>query len=628
MCGICGWYSRRNADEKCLKEMTDSMLHRGPDDSGEKILTTWDGWSIGLGHRRLSIHDLSSAGHQPMSYLNDRVTVVFNGEIYNYLELKKELTDYSFRSSSDTEVLLAAYVHWGVSFVNHLNGMFAIALFDSESEKLILARDRIGKKPLYYWISAMGTLVFASELKPLMKYPGFHPEINRDVLSRFLFQQYINAPDSIFEGVSKLEPGGYLVYRKGKLEKESYWDISKRYREMREKPIHDYREAKEGLKKRLRKSVSERLFSDVPVGCFLSGGYDSSLVSAIAQETLGDVPLKTFSIGVADGSFDEAVFAKKIAAFLGTEHTEYYCSESDMLRLLPEVSKYFDEPFADSSQIPTMLVSKLAKKEVSVVLSGDGGDELFCGYNIYSDIRLEQLLDPLGAVVYAAGKAMGLEKRFPYPVRAIAENRNKKTKTQAGGLFYEKVISSLVLPSGNPLSQKYEFDDRYPEKNWQIRRMLLDMETYLPGDILCKVDRASMKYSLEARCPILDKEIIEYSFRLDHKMKFYRGIKKRILKDIAYEYLPRELLDREKSGFGIPYDSWMRKPVLSERIRGYAERGYLQKQGIFAPDYTHAFVTRYLEQGDQGRGTGENYARIVWAFFIFQMWAEYYGLNE
>ena len=624
MCGICGFVSKQNITMEQLKKMNDTMYHRGPDDSGEEIFQMKDGYQIGMAQRRLSIMDLSPLGHQPMHSCDKRVSVVFNGEIYNFLELRKELTDYPFQSSCDTEVIIAAYLKWGIECIHRFNGMFAICLYDRETDDVYLVRDRIGKKPLYYEIEG-GNLIFASEIKPLMAREGFSRKIRTEVLSRFLFQQYINAPDSIFENVYKLEPGSILKYHYGEIKTWKYWDIKEVYHKMQENPVLDYEQAKEELKVLLKKAVSSRMIADVPLGAFLSGGYDSSLMTAIAQEHSTE-PVKTFSIGFNEDRYNEASYAKRVADYLGTKHTELYIDEKEMFDLVESIPEYYDEPFADSSQIPTMLVSKLARQNVTVALSGDGGDEFFCGYNIYENVRQAQMLDLLGGMTHGVCalpglKQMRMEEKLPFRVRVIAGNRNKETKTQFGAGNYVVRAGKMVLGEGIPCH--YPTESTYQVSDWQILRMLLDMDTYLPGDILCKVDRASMKYSLEARCPILDKDVMEYSFRMSHKLKYDKGNKKRILKDIAYDYIPKELLDRPKVGFGVPLDKWLRGP-LKEQLMDMCNRDYLRRQGIFDADFVADMIEDYMRTGDGGPATGANYSKLSWSFFTFQQWYRAY----
>lgn len=692
MCGICGYISRTVIGREQLSRMNDTMKHRGPNDAGVELFEAAGGYTVGLAQRRLSIQDLSPLGHQPMASADGRLEVVFNGEIYNFLELKKELSEYPYRSSCDTEVILAAYLRWGIGMVDHLGGMFAIALFDRQEQAVYFLRDRIGKKPLYYTFYD-GRLVFGSELKPLMAAPDFPRELRRDVLPRYLYQGYINAPDTIFAHTYKLEPGCWMKVAltgaaaksglsEASAELHRYWDVAEVYHAKSADPVEDYGEAKEGLRAELRHAVSERMIADVPLGAFLSGGYDSSLVSAVAQELAMEQtgrPLKTFCIGFDDPAYDESPFAEKVAAHLGTDHTTMKIGEKDMLDLVESIPQYFDEPFADSSEIPTMLVSSLARKQVTVALSGDGGDEFFCGYNIYAKLHEAQRLDALGAAAHAVGKIGGLGRYYPFRVRVIAENRDPETKTQllsgnyvsrayrmcgvsgadaqngAGACGGQEqtgsrcgvsradvqngvgvrelqgktgsrcgVTAPLVQPGGQAvLPAGYPIESRYGVKDWQIRRMLLDMDTYLPGDILCKVDRASMKYALETRCPILDPEVMEYSFRIPHRFKYDGKDKKHILKDLARDYIPGELLDRPKKGFSVPLDKWLRGPLRAQLL-DFAREERLRAQGLFDAAYTYAFVAQYLETGDRGAMSGENYSKLVWSFFVFQQWYEMY----
>ncbi len=629
MCGICGYIGRKSITLEQLKAMNDTMYHRGPDDSGEEIYEMGGGWRAGFAQRRLSILDLSALGHQPMHSPDGRVSIVYNGEIYNFRELREELADYSFRSDCDTEVIIAAYLKWGIQCVERFNGMFAIALYDRRTEEIFLVRDRIGKKPLYYWYEN-SELVFASELKPIMKCPGFTGEIEARVLSRYLFQQYINAPESIWKKVYKVEPGAVLRYLHGEISTWKYWDIKEVYRQAQQNRVKEYCDAKEQLKALLKKSVRMRMIADVPLGSFLSGGYDSSLITAIAQEC-SDSPVKTFSIGFHEERYNEAKYARAVAEYLGTNHTELYIDEQDMFDLVESIPQYYDEPFADSSQIATMMVSKLAREQVTVALSGDGGDEFFCGYNVYDNVARAQRLDRLGGMVHSICSVPGvrqlrLEDRLPFKVRVIAGNREKGSKTQFGAGNYP--IRARAMVKTMPAEEKvvpvhYLNESSYGVENWQIRRMLLDMDTYLPGDILCKVDRAAMKYSLESRCPILDKEVMEYSFCIPHEYKYSNGNKKYILKDIAYDYIPKELLERPKVGFGVPLDKWLRGP-LREQVLDYSSYDYLKKQDIFDAEYVSDMIEGYLLTGDAGPATGANYSKLAWSFFVFQQWYRKY----
>lgn len=637
MCGICGYLSKRIITEHELSVMNDTMKERGPDDSGTQLWELPGGRTLGMAQRRLSILDLSELGHQPMSTPDGRLSLVYNGEIYNYRELREELPEYSFRSNCDTEVILAAYLKWGIRCVERFNGMFAFALYDRESGELFLARDRMGQKPLYYWKSG-DQLVFASVLAPIMKCPGFQGKIRKEVLPRFLFQEYINAPETILEDVFKVEPGTVLTWHaaSSRMTSYRYWDVSERYEAMQSEPVSDFGEAKEQLKELLRSAVRRRMIADVPLGSFLSGGYDSSLISAIAQEQLGSTPLQTFSIGFEEKDYDESPYAAAIAEYLGTDHTQRIIGEQDLLELVSDLPKLFDEPMSDSSQIPTMLVSKLAREKVTVALSGDAGDEFFCGYGIYDLVRKAQELDGIGRLAHGIGqlplgRGKKLEDCYPFRVQVISANRNPKTRTQFGAGSYVELAGRLVQRrEGDPLLPvNYETEDRYPSENWQITRMLLDMDTYLPGDILAKVDRASMKYSLENRCPFLDPEVMLYSYRLDHDLKYHREksgwSKKYILKQLAGDYIPRELLERPKKGFSVPLGKWLSGP-LREQLLTYGNAQFLKEQGIFNPEEVTQLIAKFLSEGDKGAGTGQNYSGLLWSFFVFQQWAAYWKL--
>ncbi|MDO4294394.1 MAG: asparagine synthase (glutamine-hydrolyzing) [Eubacteriales bacterium] len=657
MCGISGFISKKRITAGQLTAMNDTMRHRGPDDAGVEIFPASEGYSVGLAQRRLSILDLSPLGHQPMHAADGRVSLVYNGEIYNFRELREELSDYPFRSQCDTEVILAAYERWGMACLERFNGMFAIALFDRESQELYLVRDRIGKKPLYYWLDGEN-LVFGSELKAIMACPGFSGRINRDVLPVYLYQQYIPEPDTVFKDVRKVRPGEVVRFAvrpsghspaamdkpaaadglvaadgpaaadelsamSGHLSSFRYWSVAERYREGISDPVTDYGQAKAELKALLQKSVRRRMIADVPLGTFLSGGYDSSLVTALAQEA-SEAPVKTFSIGFAEKEYDESVYAGQVARCLGTEHTERIITEGEMLSLVDSIPRYFDEPMADSSQIPTMLVSELARSQVTVALSGDGGDEFFCGYQMYRKLAQAQRLDGLGGLVYGISRLPGFQQagflsHLPFSVRTIAQNRDKRYKTQ---LCSDRYLACIKELTGTD-QVRFDREGGYGVSDWQIRRMLLDMDTYLPGDILCKVDRASMKYSLEARCPLLDRDVMEYSFRLPHRFKDHKGCQKYILKEIAYDYIPRELLERPKSGFSVPLGKWLQGP-LRERLTDYASPDFVRRQGLFEPETVQKLVQGWLASGDGGAYSGSNYSRILWAFFILGQWYETY----
>ena len=625
MCGICGFMSRQNISKASLQKMNKLLEHRGPDDHGEEIFHDGE-YVVGLAQCRLAIMDLSDLGHQPMSSLDGRFTIVFNGEVYNFRDLRKKLSKYyDFKSECDTEVILASYSVWGKKCVNYLNGMFAFCIYDRKYGQLFLARDRVGKKPLYYWLDKEShTFVFASELKSIMCFPTFHDEMDVSIVPVFLYHQYINAPNTIYKNVKKLEQGKYLVFGKQKIEKGKYWDIIDVYNKGIQNILSDYQEAKYELMNCLAESVKKRLVADVPVGIFLSGGYDSSLIAALAQREAGKNKLKSFSVGFTEDDIDESVYAKKIAGYLGTDHVELICTESDLLNLIDDLPFYFDEPFADPSLIPTMAVAKLAKNDVKVVLSGDGGDEFFCGYTYYDQIRAAQLLYPFGKVLHHIGKVTGTEDKFPFRVKVISQNTEKLYQTQIRSRSYEDCVNEMVLTDA-PVTVKYDELKYINVSNWQVRRMLLDIDSYLANGILAKVDRATMKYALECRCPILDMNVMELSFRMMHKFRYDRGIKKRILKDITHSFIPEKLINRPKMGFNIPLDKWLRGG-LKERILSFSEESYLRRQGIFNPVFCSRVIHDYLKNGNHGVNTGENYQNICWNFYIFQEW--YYRWKE
>lgn len=624
MCGICGFYSKNRETLDNLIEMNNTLIHRGPNDHGEEIyIGKTSEYGIGLAHRRLSIVDLSVKGHQPMHSFDKRVSLVFNGEIYNFQELKEELRDYPFQSNCDTEVIIAAYLKWGIQCVDRFNGMFAIALYDREDEALYLIRDRIGKKPLYYYLKDEN-IYFASELKPLMVNPHFEKRINEEIISKYLYRQYINAPDSIFENTYKLEPGGILKFVKGNVEKWKYWDIADTYKTKH--TTLTYEEALCEFEVLMREAIQKRMVADVPVGEFLSGGYDSALVCALAQ-SLSDTPIRTYSIGFEEENLDEAPFAKQIASHLGTKHTEHYISEEEMFNLVDSIPYYFDEPFADSSQICTMLVSELAKQDVTVVLTGDAGDEFFGGYTIYDKLLSAQKMNTLGSLLHYFYKIPGANKikdfrTLSLPLKIAAESMDPNVKTQTGTAYYLNILRNLLLCKKqicglDPVEEKYE------EQSWAYRRMLIDMDTYLPGDILCKVDRSSMKYSLEARCPFLDKNIMEFSLGLPLEFKIRNGNLKSLIKDLVYRYIPKEMMDRPKQGFSVPIEKWLRSQ-LKEELLSYVERDYLIRQNIFEVDATRQFIQDFVVNGDKGKKTGQNYTKFAWAYYVFQKWYEKY----
>lgn len=614
MCGICGYISKRELNDDILTEMRDTMTHRGPDDAG-----LWQGHSedgyVGLAHRRLSIFDLSKLGHQPTVCDDGNYVIAYNGEVYNFKEIRDSLIKcgYSFSSECDTEVVLKSYICWKEQCFLYFNGMFAISIWDKKRNSLILARDRMGVKPLYYYFNPLsGDFVFSSELKPIMKYPGFKKNIRTDMLGNFLCNKYIASPNTIFEKTWKLSPGSYLVFSNNKITINQYWNLIEK-KNIGEKVLNkDFNGCKHNLDEILNSAVKTRLAADVPVGTFLSGGIDSSLVTAIAQK-YSNRPIQTFTIGFYDKERDEAVRARAIAKYLGTDHTELYVGEKEILEMLDELPKYFDEPFSDSSQLPTMLVSKLAAENVTVSLSGDGGDELFCGYKMYDWTYIAQKADLLGAILYHIPGMNRMKEHFQPELRAFINNRNQKRKTQ----LYIDVMTEQAkgLIGVNEFDPKFECESKLDYKKWQERRMLLDMMTYLPDEIMTKTDRASMKYSLEVRNPLLDYRVVETSFTIAHKYKYSRFDKKHILKELAYDYVPKELLNQPKKGFGIPLQRWLRTTLRPE-IKKYTDKNLLRNQEIFNPDAVSVLVY------NQRKSNKIMYSSMLWSLYVFQRWWE------
>lgn len=627
MCGICGYISQNEYPGNIIREMNDTMYHRGPDDAGTYCYRFRNGRYLAIGQRRLSILDLSKAGHQPMFTEDGKLAIVYNGEVYNFKELRKQLINkgYLFKSNCDTEVILYLYQEYGIECLERLNGMFALGIVDFEREKVLLVRDRMGKKPLYYYMSEdRRTFIFASELKPLIKFPEFHKEVRTELISSFLVNKNFTSPDTVFENTYKLEPGQYVIWENGELSFGRFWDLLKQYEKNSVSQIEDYEVAKKQLRKLLLDSIEKRMVADVPVGTFLSGGIDSSIVTAYAKE-VSDKKVRTFTIGFYAKERNEAEYAKAVARHLGTKHTELYISEKELIEQVRDLVHYYDEPFSDSSQIPSMLVSKLAKEDTTVILSGDGGDELFCGYEMYDWAWLAQKMDFMGEVGYhICGlpliKKMNLIQKMPDKAAALLMNRNPSYKIQLFNDVREKYTSDMVV--GESISSKNVFEEEIHKlsavaHNWQMQRMLLDMRTYLADEILMKMDRASMKYSLEVRCPILDYRIVEYSFSLPHKFKYALGNKKKILKDLAYEVVPRRLLDRPKQGFGVPLAKWLRGELYNQLMH-YADKKILKRQNIFEAEKVHELINIVLKVDSP------QYSAIVWGFFVFQMWYQEY----
>jgi len=635
MCGFSGCLGGPNIGKKILSLMGELIIHRGPDDCG-----VWldDIAQIGMSHQRLSIVDLSTAGHQPMISSSGRYVVSFNGEIYNHLDLRSQLAVSSWQGHSDTETLLAAVVAWGLEeTLKRCEGMFALALWDREQRQLYLARDRIGEKPLYYgWQGEGGnaSFLFGSELKALKAHPSFQGEINRDAITLFLRHNCIPASYSIYQGISKLPPGTYLTVSLNSREPKisSYWSAE----EIAKKGVEtEYKGSDivllDELEDLLQQSVKQQMISDVPLGAFLSGGIDSSLIVALMQQQSSQA-VKTFTIGFSESGYNEAEYAKAVAKHLKTDHTELYVSPKEAMDVIPQLPQLYDEPFSDSSQIPTFLVSKLAQEHVTVSLSGDAGDELFCGYNRY--LLTDRLWDKLSLL--PASLRRGLANVVTTISPAIwsnllgflsHKNIGDKIHKGAGVLgsssadeIYLGLISHWGTPESIVLNSK-EPDTLLNREMLKIsnltqvqKMMLLDLLTYLPDDILTKVDRAAMGVSLETRAPFLDHNVVEFAWRIPMNFKVRNGESKWALRQILYKYVPKELIERPKMGFGVPIDSWLRGPLM-----GWAEslldETRLSQEGFLNP----ALIRKKWDEHLSGR---RNWQYQLWDVLMFQAWLE------
>lgn len=631
MCGICGKIAN-HIDKRILEEMTDAMYDRGPNAKGTYIASV-AGREVGLGHRRLSIFDTSEGANQPFISDDGKYVVVYNGEIYNFKEIREELKGHCFHTSCDTEVLLHAFIEWGIGAVDKFNGMFAFAILDKESEKLILCRDRLGVKPLYYSLQG-DEFFFASDLAALLKDPTYDKYISKKALHYYLWNMCIPAPFSIFENTYKLGTGEYLELdlKELKYEKKKFWDI---YIETAKatKSKQNEEDILSETEKYLIEAVKMRLEADVPVGVFLSGGIDSSLVTAIASKLRGG-DIDTFSIGFNEKEFDEAGYAEDIAKHLGTRHHSLYCSIEDAKDLIWEIPKAYSEPFADNSQIPMMLLSKLTRDNVTVALSGDGGDEFFLGYptvirnaDLYGNRAINRVISAVTAPVSSALKGA----IYSHKAWKVNKLRNATDAEKIINLDYytaEKLIDSVLMSdsvSEEKLTQSSEFSDLnglYSNCSNRVdfidAQMLHDMTLGLEGDMLAKVDRATMHYSLEARCPLLDYHVVEESFKIPFDLKYKDKSLKYVLKSILYKYVPKELVDRPKQGFGIPINKWLHEPEFMNGFENYFTKDFLEKQGVFSYEGICSFKEAF------NRNAGPMVDRIMWTYLVFQMWWEEY----
>jgi len=623
MCGIVGFVDLKHQSSKNdLMAMVKTLEHRGPD-SQNSLLIRQDKYSIGLGHTRLSIIDLSSSANQPMQF--GHLYLTFNGEIYNYKELKTELQalGHHFKTSSDTEVILHAYKAWGKSAVQKFIGMFAIAIFDKLENKLILFRDRAGVKPLYVY-KDNDILLFGSELKAFHKHYAFNKTLNINAVEAFFNFGYIPSPACIFKNAYKVEAGESVCYNLNNLEntKEKYWSAGTFYGMA--KIDVSYEEAKREVKTLLESSYNYRLVSDVPVGVFLSGGYDSTSVAAILQNN-SKRPIKTFTIGFNEGN-NEAPYAKKIADYLGTEHYEYYCTTKEAKEVIPDLAYYYDEPFADSSAIPTTMVSKFAREEVSVALSADGGDEIFSGYNQYSNFPgKDKKLRKLNVFGHNMTRNLlsGISNLVPLHIerekhliealsKSFGSDENRMAKLYESVRFMPDFHKKRLFT--HPIQDKIGFPHVNRQLEPEEQLMLIDYNSYLQNDILTKVDRATMTHSLEGREPLLDHRLIEYVSRLPIEYKLKNGNKKRILKDIVHGYIPEEMMQRPKTGFSIPVLKW-----LNDDLSFYLDN-YLIKEKL---DQLEFINTKYaLKLVKLFKSDKLYYSDLIWRLLIFMMWWE------
>jgi len=647
MCGLSGVIdaSRRQSGD-ALRElalrMAQVLHHRGPDDVGSWVDAAA---GVALSHRRLAILDLSPLGHQPMQSSCGRYVASFNGEIYNFRTLRAELErlGHRFRSHSDTEIMLSCFSQWGVeSAIPKLNGMFAIAVWDRDERVLHLIRDRMGEKPLYYgWTGK--TFLFASELKAFRRYPAFHATIDRDAVALLMRHGYVPAPYSIYTGVAKVLPGTVVTIAPdpGVAPRvRAYWSVTAaaekgsrdRFRGTAEEAIAEL----DGL---LKDAVRLRMEADVPLGAFLSGGIDSSTIVALMQAQRAR-PVRTFSIGFHEGPYNEAPHAKAVAAHLGTDHTELYVTSGQAIEVIPQLATMYDEPFADSSQIPTYLVSALAKRHVTVALSGDGGDEIFCGYDRY--FLTADLWNKIGVLPYPLRKLAARALRAPSPAtwafifRRLAPVLLERFQPINTGhlphrlaemltvdsleALYLSVVSlwkrpTVVVPGASEPPTVLTDAAPWPPTSDPFERMMLrDMLSYLPDDILVKVDRASMAVSLEARVPFLDHRVVEWAWRLPLSMKMRHGRAKWILRQVLHRYVPPALVDRPKMGFGVPIDSWLRGP-LREWAESLLDEKRVADDGIFDA----ALVREKWQAHVSGEG---NWHYYLWPILMFQGWFE------
>lgn len=623
MCGIAGFCNWGDDWQKNIERMNEQMYHRGPDDCG--VWSTED-HRVVFGHRRLSIVDLSSAGAQPMTSHNGRYIIAYNGEIYNCDLIKERLLREhkvtGFRGTSDTEILLESIAAYGLEDTLKLaKGMFAIALYDKQEQVLSLARDRVGEKPLYYGFVRKDKFVFASDLNSIVALDGFDNEINSVVLEDYFRYGYIAAPYSIYRDIAKLEPGKILKIKSpfNKYEISTYWSMKDVALAGQNAPFTgSYEEAVTELERLLRESIRGQMVADVPVGAFLSAGIDSSTVVALMQSQ-SSRKVKSFTIGMEEEKYNEAVAAGEIARHLGTEHTELYIREKDAKAVIPLLSGMFGEPFADSSQIPTYLVSKMTREHVTVSLSGDGGDELFCGYNTYTSIaRIWDktnkipcvIRKPASGILGIAGKLgnAGMATRAKLLGASGIEDMYLRSEIGEGLRIVRKERSSTKCKT---------VMETYPSgflKEPQHNLMLMDLLMYHPDDILNKVDRTAMAVSLETRVPMLDRDVVEFAWTLPLSYRKKDGVTKWILRDVLYRYVPKELMERPKKGFSIPLHRWLKEPGLREWAEELLDEATLERQGFLCVGTVRKIWSDYVEK--------DIWRPQIWYILMFQQWLQ------
>ena len=626
MCGIFGYAGPELPEEKFLRDALDTLTHRGPDQSGvytdtETELKLW------LGHRRLSILDLSEAGRQPFVTPSRKVAVAVNGEIYNYRELKADLEKRGahFRSDSDSEVLLWGFYYEGEAFFTKLRGMYAAAIWDRRSgtPRVLLLRDRLGIKPMYYHCNG-GSLLFGSELKSIMDVPGWLRKVSRTALEHFLILRYIPSPLTIYEDTFKVAPGQYVVFENGVCHTETYWKIAVPERKF----AGSYEDATDELDRLVNEAVKEQLMSDVPLGAFLSGGIDSSLICAIAQKHLGTKKLKTFTIGFESMKEDESEYARQIADCLGTDHTCEVMTARELFAILPKLPGLYDEPYADDSAAATYLLSGVARKQVTAALSGDGGDELFYGYNNLSAMRKFVLLDrwiprPLRRAggtllsgIFGPGRLGRCGRAAGF--RGMDEAYSIVSGVFGGPNFKQLTGHDFDYDASLLRKALREFERQAPP---DFIAAFLDMALYLPDDICCKVDRASMAHSLEVRPPLLDHRIVEFAVSLPDEYKFTRAEGgKRVLKQVLSRYVPRELWDRPKQGFSTPVRDWFRRELKADAADRLAPEKLAREWG-FRP----ACLRRLLEDHWSGRLDNRYY---LWLLFCLENWRTLHSMTD